>query len=67
MNIGKIAEETEHDDVVQCDYSYDKKCHTSNASQQEIECEERIGESSFIDKKQLGLNKTIRICGNLFF
>merc|ERR1711935_1303669 len=44
--IDKVAmvEETEYDDVVTCDHSYDKRCHTTYVtnfeSQQEEECEE---------------------------
>ena len=41
----EMVEETEYDDVVQCDHSYDKRCHTSYVpnyeSQQEEECEEK--------------------------
>merc|ERR1711892_285402 len=40
----EMVEETEYDDVVQCDHSYDKRCHTTYVtnyeSQQEEECEE---------------------------
>merc|ERR1711953_922967 len=40
----EMVEETEYDDVVQCDHSYDKRCHTTFVtnyeSQQEEECEE---------------------------
>ena len=40
----EMVEETEYDDVVQCDHSYDRRCHTtyttSYESQQVEECEE---------------------------
>merc|ERR1712215_211672 len=40
----EMVEETEYDDVVQCDHSYDRRCHTTYTtnyeSQQEEECEE---------------------------
>merc|ERR1711860_269820 len=40
----EMIEEIEYDDVVQCDHSYDKRCHTTYVtnydSQQEEECEE---------------------------
>ena len=40
----EMIEETEYDDVVQCDHSYDKRCHTTYVtnyeSQQEEDCEE---------------------------
>merc|ERR1712088_793469 len=40
----EMIEETEYDEVVQCDHSYDRRCHTTYVtqyeSQQEEECEE---------------------------
>merc|ERR1712055_784170 len=42
----EMVEETEYDDVVQCDHSYDRRCHTTYTtnyeSQQEEECEENF-------------------------
>merc|ERR1711936_67021 len=47
----EMVEETEYDDVVQCDHSYDKRCHTTYVtnyeSQQEEECEENYRKSCF--------------------
>ena len=41
-----MVEETQFDEVVTCDHSYDKRCHTSYVtsflSQQEEECEENF-------------------------
>ncbi|XP_023336890.1 uncharacterized protein LOC111707934 [Eurytemora carolleeae] len=41
-----MVEETEYDEVVQCDHSYDRRCHTTYVtnyeSQQEEECEENF-------------------------
>ena len=41
-----MVEHTEYDDVVTCDHSYDKRCHTSYVtsfvSQQQQECEENF-------------------------
>ena len=49
----EMIEETEYDNVVQCDHSYDKRCHTtyvtSYGSQQEEECEENFRKSCFIE------------------
>merc|ERR1711894_202523 len=49
----EMIEETEYDDVVQCDHSYDKRCHTTYVtnydSQQEEECEENYRKSCFIE------------------
>merc|ERR1712116_63482 len=40
----EMVEETEYDDVVQCDHSYDRRCHTTYVtnyeSQQEEDCED---------------------------
>merc|ERR1711892_954821 len=48
-----MVEETEYDDVVQCDHSYDKRCHTTYVtnyeSQQEEECEENYRKSCLIE------------------
>merc|ERR1712215_658069 len=45
----EMVEQTEYDDVVQCDHSYDKRCHTTYTtnyeSQQEEECEENFRKS----------------------
>merc|ERR1711872_912261 len=42
----EMVEETEYDEVVQCDHSYDRRCHTTYVtnyeSQQEEECEENF-------------------------
>merc|ERR1712001_659806 len=49
----EMIEETEYDDVVQCDHSYDKRCHTTYTtnyeSQQEEECDENFRKSCFIE------------------
>merc|ERR1712141_72256 len=49
----EMVEETEYDDVVQCDHSYDKRCHTTFVtnyeSQQEEECEENYRKSCFTE------------------
>merc|ERR1712126_453387 len=49
----EMVEETEYDDVVQCDHSYDRRCHTTYVtnyeSQQEEECEENFKKSCFIE------------------
>merc|ERR1712083_511771 len=49
----EMIEETEYDDVVQCDHSYDRRCHTTYVtqyeSQQEEECEENFRKNCFIE------------------
>merc|ERR1711936_787907 len=34
----EMIEETEYDEVVQCDHSYDRRCHTTYVTQYESEC-----------------------------
>ena len=53
----EMVEELEYDDVVQCDHSYDKRCHTTYVtnydSQQEEECEENFRKTCFIEYEQV--------------
>jgi len=62
----EMVEETEYDDVVQCDHSYDKRCHTTYVtnyeSQQEEECEENFRKNCFINYEQIAFNETVNIC-----
>jgi len=62
----EMVEETEYDDVVQCDHSYDKRCHTTYVtnyeSQQEEECEENFRKSCFIEYEKIAFNETVQIC-----
>ena len=59
----EMVEETEYDDVVQCDHSYDKRCHTTYVtnyeSQQEEECEENFRKSCFIEYEKIAFNETV--------
>merc|ERR1712133_334275 len=62
----EMVEETEYDDVVQCDHSYDRRCHTTYVtnyeSQQEEDCEENFRKNSFIEYEQIAFNETAEIC-----
>jgi len=62
----EMVEETEYDDVVQCDHSYDKRCHTTYVtnyeSQQEEECEENFRKSCFIEYEQIALKENVQVC-----
>jgi len=64
----EMVEETEYDDVVQCDHSYDKRCHTTYVtnyeSQQEEECEENFRKSCFIEYEQIALKENVKVCRN---
>ena len=62
----EMVTETEYDDVVTCDHSYDKRCYTSYVtrydSQQEEECEENYRKICFIEYEQIAFNETVQIC-----
>merc|ERR1712212_1138718 len=62
----EMVEETEYDDVVQCDHSYDKRCHTTYVtnyeSQQEEECDENFRKSCFIEYEKIAFNETVKVC-----
>merc|ERR1712002_1080946 len=61
-----MVEETEYDDVVQCDHSYDRRCHTTYVtnyeSQQEEECEENFRKNCFINYEKIAFNETVEVC-----
>jgi len=61
-----MVEVTEYDDVVQCDHSYDKRCHTTYVtnyeSQQEEECDENFRKNCFIEYEQIAFEETVTIC-----
>jgi len=62
----EMIEETEYDEVVQCDHSYDRRCHTTYVtnyeSQQEEECEENYRKNCFIDYEKIAFNETVQVC-----
>jgi len=62
----EMIEETEYDDVIQCDHSYDKRCHTTYVtnyeSQQEEECEENFRKNCFIEYEKIALQETVNVC-----
>ena len=62
----EMTEETEYDEVVQCDHSYDRRCHTTYVtqyeSQQEEDCDENFRKSCFIEYEQIAFNETATVC-----
>merc|ERR1712223_288576 len=62
----EMIEETEYDEVVQCDHSYDRRCHTTYVtqyeSQQEEDCDENFRKSCFIEYEQIAFNETATVC-----
>jgi len=63
-----VEEETEYDDVVSCDHSFDRQCHTSYttkySAQQQEECDENYRKNCFINYDKVAFNQTVRICRN---
>ena len=61
-----MTEETQFDEVITCDHSYDKRCHTSYVttyqSQQEEECEENFRKVCMIEYESKAYNETVEIC-----
>jgi len=61
-----MLEETVYDEVITCDHSYDKRCHTSYIttyeSQQEEECEENFKKICMINYEDLAYNSTVEVC-----
>jgi len=62
----EMVEQIEYDEVVQCDHSYDKRCHTTYVtnyeSQQEEECDENYRKNCFIEYEQKAITETVQIC-----
>merc|ERR1711910_265328 len=62
----EMIEETEYDEVVQCDHSYDRRCHTTYVtnyeSQQEEDCDENFRKSCFIEYEQIAFNESPEVC-----
>ena len=56
----QMVEEIEYEEVITCDHSYDKRCHTTYItnydSQQEEECEENFRKTCFIEYEQVSRN-----------
>jgi len=68
INKVMMVEETVYDDVVTCDHSYDRQCHTSYTTtfeaQQEEDCEENYMKNCFINYDKVAFNQTVQICRN---
>ena len=61
-----MVEEVVWDEVITCDHSYDKRCHTtyktSFDSVQEEECEENFRKTCYISMVDTAMNVTQRVC-----
>merc|ERR1711936_925827 len=61
-----MREETEYDEVLTCDHSYDRRCHTSYVTKyephQEQECDEKFRKVCTIDYEQKALHEVVEVC-----
>ena len=61
-----MVEEMVYDDIVTCDHSYDRRCHTSLVttyqSQQEEECDELYKKVCVIEYQQKAHEETVEVC-----
>ena len=66
INKVEIVEEIEWDEEVQCDHSYDTRCHTSYVTnydaQQEEECDENYRKNCFIEYEAKAITETVQVC-----
>merc|ERR1719412_2582346 len=57
---------TVYDDIINCDHSYDRQCHTSYTTvfdaQQEEECEENYIKRCYIAYENFAFNETVKVC-----
>ena len=62
----ETVEETEYDEVVTCDHSYDTRCHTSYkttySAQQEEECDDNYRKDCFIEYSKTATEAEVQIC-----
>ena len=62
----ELVEETEYGESVECDHSYDRRCHTTYAtkyvSQQREECDDDYKRECVIKFDKVALNETVTIC-----
>ena len=61
-----MEEETEYDELIECNHSYDRRCTTSYSTtyeaQQEEECEENFKKNCFIEYSKTAVNATVEVC-----
>ena len=66
INTAEMVEETGYDDVVQCNHSFGRRCHTTYTtnyeSQQEEDCEENFRKNCFIGYSQTAQEVTVSVC-----
>merc|ERR1712013_726994 len=70
VNKVMMVEETEYDEVLTCDHSYDNRCHTSYVTKyephQEEVCEEKFRKICTIDYEQEANQEVVQVCKTAF-
>jgi len=65
-----LREETEYDEILTCDHSYDNRCHTSYVTRyepvQEQHCDEKFRKVCTIDYEQKALQELVEVCTTPF-
>merc|ERR1711892_400315 len=66
INKVMMREETEYDEILTCDHSYDKRCHTSYVTKyephQEQECDEKFRKVCSIEYEQKAVHEMVQVC-----
>jgi len=66
VNKVMMREETEYDEILTCDHSYDKRCHTSYITKyephQEQECDEKFRKVCTIEYEQKAVHEMVEVC-----
>ena len=61
-----MREETEYDEVLTCDHSYDERCHTSYVTKyhphQEEQCDEKFRKVCTIEYEQKAVHEVVEVC-----
>merc|ERR1740137_395314 len=65
-----MREETEYDEILTCDHSYDERCHTSYVTKyephQEQECDENFRKVCTIDYEKKAVHEVVEVCTTHF-
>ena len=61
-----LVEETEYDDIIECNHSYDRRCHityvTKYVAQENQVCEDNYKRDCIIEFEKVAVNETIAVC-----
>ena len=70
VNKVMMREETEYDEILTCDHSFDNRCHTSYRTRyephQEVECKEKFRKVCTIDYEQKANQEVVEVCTSSF-